>query len=398
MDELNTPVFDFEEYIDEYFKPMQVTEKAKEERKEASRDLFDLLLLIFALISGGWASTEYIIDKFNYELRSIAMNYGDVDSYYDDYVDAAVNNIMTTTMAHVGSDYWVSPERAAEIAVNEANTILNYKELMDAKAMGYTSKTWKAEIDRRTRKEHIKMDGKTIPIDEWFVFSDCHVQMPRDEVNGTAKQVVNCRCVLKFGNATVFDDMTPKYEDVGVRISQNTSDPDLPYREVGLEEYQNFNVEATKPEALDTKFMFEDEIYTVDGHSVVYSPSKREIEVAQLLIDKLGGVVALNPKILFPQGKRVADYSFRGKRFDLKEISGSSSSILADRINPKKKKIQSENVVYDIKDDCKLSNSELDAQLEKLFSNKHLGFLDEVIVIRNNDIYRILKRQNSFRT
>ena len=51
IDEINQPVFDAESYIEQYFRPMQISEEQKDERKKASRDFREFLLFLFVLLA-----------------------------------------------------------------------------------------------------------------------------------------------------------------------------------------------------------------------------------------------------------------------------------------------------------------------------------------------------------
>ena len=57
-------------------------------------------------------------------------------------------------------------------------------------------KTWNSSNDSRTRRDHRRLDGKTIPLDEYFrVGSD---KMLTPGTGNHAEQNVNCRCFLTF--------------------------------------------------------------------------------------------------------------------------------------------------------------------------------------------------------
>ena len=64
-------------------------------------------------------------------------------------------------------------------------------------------KEWLSSRDEeRTRKSHFKIDGTRIPIDEKFILQNrdgTTVEMSRPgDPEGTAEQVINCRCTLGF--------------------------------------------------------------------------------------------------------------------------------------------------------------------------------------------------------
>lgn len=202
IDEVNT--ISIEEEIKEYFSVMDITKKQKEEREEAAKDLFPIFLFLFALL--GYAE-EYDL-PYEYVLMQFRMQFGSVAyQYYDDaeeYIDFLTKQVLEATLKDNSTltlkdgEHWVSPERALELSENEANSLLNYQELKNAIQQGKTHKTWVTERDNRVRDDHRKMDGKTIPIMDYFHFPDCDMLCPHDVVNGTAKQNSGCRCSLRY--------------------------------------------------------------------------------------------------------------------------------------------------------------------------------------------------------
>jgi len=207
MDELNELSIEYGDLdIESYFELMDISDEQKEKRKDAASDFWDALLFLFALIrvSIEYADFDYnyILTQFQNRYSEMVSEYARLDSYIEQYIDTFTHNTLNTTIERLNltseNDYWTSDKRALGIALNEANSVLNYEELQQAIDKGYTHKQWRAEIDRKTRDEHREMNGKTIPIDQYFHFSDCEMMMPHDEVNGTAEQLVNCRCALKY--------------------------------------------------------------------------------------------------------------------------------------------------------------------------------------------------------
>ena len=187
--------WDAEIDIDEFYDAMDISEEQKEKRKDLADELFFILANLFVLVE--------IVEDFDvceWYLRSnltdMVIKYGRYDSFTVQYIDKFTKEYMENTFQD--GEYWKRYDRALVGALNEANSILNYGELADAIDAGYTTKTWKAELDRRTRTEHRNMNGKTIDIEDTFKFSDCEMMFPHDEVNGSPEQLVNCRCSLAF--------------------------------------------------------------------------------------------------------------------------------------------------------------------------------------------------------
>lgn len=203
FDELNKPEFDSEKFIEEYFEPMEISEEQKDERKKASRDFRDFLLFLFTLLA---VQMEYDATDWSYfeaqfivELTRNASKYARMTPLLENYIAEKAADFSDITRDHLGDgEYWTSEERATYEAVNEANAVLGYEELEEAKDNGFRYKTWKTERDNRVRKDHVKVDGKKIKIDDYFLFPDCMMLMPHDDVNGTPAQVDNCRCVCEY--------------------------------------------------------------------------------------------------------------------------------------------------------------------------------------------------------
>lgn len=192
---------------DKYYEVMDIPEEKKEKRKKDAWELFDLFMLFFFWFEeaekNNVAETTLFLPKFQNELQNVVSSITDIDDYLISYLATIALGIYSATVAHQGEKYYLSEDRAANLALNESNTINNYLDTKEAKDEGYTHKKWVAQLDERTRLEHIMMDGTVVPIDGYFEFSDCRMFGPHDVVNGTANQVANCRCSLKYLNNVV---------------------------------------------------------------------------------------------------------------------------------------------------------------------------------------------------
>lgn len=206
IDELN--VFS-EEYVNDfakYFEPMHISKEDKEKREKTANDLWYVFLFLFAMIKdgieNGGLDYEYILFEFRNMFSDTVKQYAVLDDYLNEYVTTFSQNTMDTTWTHMNlsnpDDYWLSNDRASLLALNESNSINNYGDLKQAIKDGKTHKTWVAEIDNKTRDEHFEMNGTTIPIYEYFSFSDCSILVPHDSINGTPAQNANCRCAVVY--------------------------------------------------------------------------------------------------------------------------------------------------------------------------------------------------------
>ena len=200
LEETSEESFDYNDYIEHYFDPMQISERQKRERIEEAEELFDAILLFLIWCEENPENVQREDTKREMEnlYKEVIFQKVEPDDFIDIYVQFFIGNLVDVTTKNQGDEYFTSIERATNIACNEANSVVNYSEVQTAKRLGYSYKQWVAELDERTRIDHVGMDGKIIPIDDYFAFSDCLMFMPHDEVNGTARQCVNCRCSIKF--------------------------------------------------------------------------------------------------------------------------------------------------------------------------------------------------------
>ena len=210
IDNLNTYEYVYTEQevdsiLTEYFDVMDIDDKQKEKRKDLAKEIRNALLFLFALINVSYEydylSYEYVLGQFRAEFQQIVLQYGRLDIYTEKYIQKVTKDVVDTTFKNldlVNPNFWMSDERAIIVGENEANSVLNYEELQEAIDNGYTMKEWLTERDNRVRRTHKAVDGKKIPIEEYFEFPDCRMLMPHDYDNGTDKELANCRCTLKY--------------------------------------------------------------------------------------------------------------------------------------------------------------------------------------------------------
>ena len=159
-------VFDYHDFILHYFDPMQITETQKNKRIEAAEEIFDavLLFLIWCENAPERVQEENTQRSFENMYKEVIFQYSEPDDYLDMYVPLFIANLVQTTLDHQGEEYFYSVERAAFNACNESNTLFNHIDIENAKLLGYSRKTWVAEVDNRTRADHLEMNGWTVPI------------------------------------------------------------------------------------------------------------------------------------------------------------------------------------------------------------------------------------------
>lgn len=190
--------------IEDYFGEMELKEEEKEQRKKFAYEMEDILLFIFALFSVmrqyDYINKQYIISQLQSRYSEVVLKYMDIDKAVDDYIRRFSEEIVETTLKYPDEEYYLSNDRATLVGVNEANSILGYRQLQEAKERGYTRKTWITEGDRKVRKTHREVDMMKIPIDEYFLVGDSLMMYPHDNITFDIdpKEVVNCRCSVVY--------------------------------------------------------------------------------------------------------------------------------------------------------------------------------------------------------
>jgi len=141
---------------------------------------------------------QKIVDSYRQTLNNRLIDVFGDKPYEPEYVSRLSDEIIDTTTRHPDDDYYLSKERALLIGQNESNTTFNHIDYTEAKESGKRYKVWYAELDDRTREDHIEVDGTRIPIDEMFDVGGEQLRYPHDYLNGSAKNLVNCRCTCRY--------------------------------------------------------------------------------------------------------------------------------------------------------------------------------------------------------
>lgn len=204
IDELAVPI-DYEFSISEFFDEMDLSPAEKEKRKDFAESMKDIMLFIFTLFSVmkqyGYENKEFIIAQLQSKYWKISIKYFDGDTKkIREYIDGFSNEIINTTIAHIDEEYFLSDNRAAIIAANEANTILGYSEIQKKIEQGYARKQWITEKDKKVRKTHRAVDNIIIPIEDYFLVGNSLMLYPHDNISFEVEpnEVINCRCTIKY--------------------------------------------------------------------------------------------------------------------------------------------------------------------------------------------------------
>ena len=104
---------------------------------------------------------------------------------------------MAKRMKEVVNGDYQKAVRIARTETHRCREAGTYESALKGEKAGIKQvKTWNSSNDSRTRREHRKLDGKTIPIDEYFRVGSAKALKPGD--TGRAEHDVNCRCFLTY--------------------------------------------------------------------------------------------------------------------------------------------------------------------------------------------------------
>lgn len=209
IDELNIPSeyeneIDIEEYLEEFYSTMQIDEEQKEKRKRVAREVRDAIIFLFLLMktmseNDAW-NYEFALSRFRTEFRSVIVNYVRIDYKMESYIQEFTQSYLDITISHLSKNdasFFMSDDRAIIGGANESNTIIGYSEFQEATDDGKENKRWKTERDNKVRPTHKEMEGKTIPIDDYFIVGGSALLYPCDP-EGEPKEISGCRCVLEY--------------------------------------------------------------------------------------------------------------------------------------------------------------------------------------------------------
>lgn len=250
FDELNS--------FDIYYAPMQIDIGSKARRKELAEYLTDAFLFFFSAYEVYQSHKLYgILQKDVYEklladkITEAVTRVTGIDSYMSDHIRQMSKEVVNTTFDKENQrlnksesknstpsnktssktpliptfentpdgasvfpekstdapdhekesepDYWLSYDRAENIAKSEANTFLNYTDYTEAKERGATKKRWLTMLDDKVRQTHSEVEGQTIGIDELFTVGDSLMKFPHDlSESPNPTEVIGCRCAVEY--------------------------------------------------------------------------------------------------------------------------------------------------------------------------------------------------------
>lgn len=210
IDELNNlipydnKISDIDKWIDEFYEVMPISDDRKERRKSIAKQLREAMLFLFALMytmaeNNSW-NYDIALSAFRAEFRNVIVNYVKIDLFMENYIQEFTQKYLDVTIEHLSKDdasFFVSDDRATIGGANESNSIIGYEELEEAIEDGSTMKRWRTQRDNRVRHTHREMEGKTIPIDDYFIVGGSALLYPGDP-EGEEKEIAGCRCALEY--------------------------------------------------------------------------------------------------------------------------------------------------------------------------------------------------------
>ena len=200
----------------EYFGDMELTKEQKRRREALAITIEDMIMIFFTLVDVGLPEVRVKQELVNSLYEALEDKpFFESEEQKDKYIMGFVNETYKSTIDNLAkfprdydytgnSKYWVSEDRAQFIAENEANTIYNSAEFVEAKKQGKTHKIWITYNDDRVRPTHIEVEGAKIPIDSYFYVGMAQMLYPKDVTSEFStgashpEETVNCRCTISY--------------------------------------------------------------------------------------------------------------------------------------------------------------------------------------------------------
>ena len=193
---------------------MELPEAEKKKREQIARDLEEVFIILFLVIAADYEldrleEKEYYIDFLGRYYEETARKYlEEKEVLFIVLVAALLEEIVETTLEHIqegdtqdlsDNEYFLSNDRALDLAENGANIIADYGDYENAVEDGYTKKQWRTMRDNKVRDTHVLMEGKTIPINDYFDVNGSKMRYPHDlSMNPDINEIANCRCVCTY--------------------------------------------------------------------------------------------------------------------------------------------------------------------------------------------------------
>jgi hypothetical protein len=189
---------------EEYFGDMDLTDSQIEERirftEESYEAILDSMYEIDTYKEFGTIDYDAIRQRLDDRMAAIIAGYVVLDDYLRQYSSDFAQNFVDATERHIDEDWYLSEDRALFDGENSANDVANYKDYKKAIADGFTHKKWVTERDNRVRFTHQKVDGKVIPVTDYFDVGGALMRFPKDLklAFDSPHETIDCRCTVKY--------------------------------------------------------------------------------------------------------------------------------------------------------------------------------------------------------
>lgn len=205
IDELNKPTKQRSMPFEKFFGEMDLKPNQKKQRISMAEEFEEMMWFFyeyFTVMIDGYDSIDKIdntklIESLTERYFDVVGHYMAVDEELLAYIPKFAQNVVETTIKHIGDTYYLSADRATLVAENESLSCFNNKEYLDALDNGKTRKRWIAIVDDKTRDTHLEVNGKTLAINDLFFVGDSLMRYPHD-LRASANEVVNCRCSIEY--------------------------------------------------------------------------------------------------------------------------------------------------------------------------------------------------------
>lgn len=204
----------------EYFGDMELTKEQRHKREALALTIEEVIMIFFNLVEVsrdmGILDETRIKQELMYQLYEVVdEGYFEDEEQLNKYVSDFVEETYRSTIENLdkypkdydytgNSNYWVSEDRAQFVAENEANTLYNSADFIEAKKQGKTHKIWVTYRDDRVRPTHVEVEGAKIPIDSYFYVGRAMMLYPKDVTSELStgaecpEEIVNCRCSISY--------------------------------------------------------------------------------------------------------------------------------------------------------------------------------------------------------
>lgn len=129
--------------------------------------------------------------------------------------------------------------------------------------------------------------------------------------------------------------------------------------------------------------------YWEQYEKIEFKTTDYEKEIGKLIVDTFGGTVRFLPEVKKPEKIQMADFLYRGEKWDLKTPEGKSKNSLYNICH--KNIGQANNFIIDLKK-AQYTYEEAIDQAEKLFYRKGTKFVNKLIIINDGKIKKVFER------